>query len=424
MRRTIILLLDSFGIGGAEDACKFGDVTPEGRPYNDDGANTLCNIAAFCEAGLAEEGRSGPLQLPNMNRFGLGFAAKESWGGCYPKGLDEDVIPEAAYGFAAEVSTGKDTSSGHWEMMGAPVTYTWGYFKKKKESFPQELLDAFVKETGVPGYLGNCHSSGTVILKELGEEHMRTGKPILYTSADSVLQIAAHEESFGLERLYEICEIARKLVDKYNIARVIARPFVGKSAEDFARTGNRHDYSVKPPAKTVLDKMKEAGNEVVSVGKIKDIFAGCGITKAYKANGIEDLFDETLKAVRETPSDAVIFTNFVNFDADYGHRRNISGYASALEYFDKRLPEMVAQLGEEDLLILTADHGCDPTWWGTDHTREHIPVIVYGKKVKPVNIGRRHTFADIGQTIAEHHGLEPLLVGKSFYADIIKKEKE
>ena len=421
MKRTIILLLDSFGIGGAEDACQFGDVTPEGRPFNDDGANTLCNIAAFCDAGLAEEERSGPLKLPTMNRFGLGFAAKESWGGCYPKGLDNDVVPEAAYGYAAEVSTGKDTSSGHWEMMGAPVTFTWGYFKEKKNSFPQELLEEFVREAKVPGYLGNCHSSGTVILKELGEEHMKTGKPILYTSADSVFQIAAHEETFGLDRLYEICEIARKLVDKYNIARVIARPFVGSGPEDFARTGNRHDYSVTPPAKTVLDQMKEAGGEVVSIGKIKDIFAGCGITKAYKANGIEDLFNATLTAVEETQKDAILFTNFVNFDADYGHRRNISGYASALEYFDARLHEIMEQLGDEDLLILTADHGCDPTWWGTDHTREHIPVLVYGKKVKPVNLGRRQTFADIGQTIASHHDLAPLLVGKSFYQDIIKK---
>jgi phosphopentomutase len=423
MKRTIILLLDSFGIGGAEDACRFRDVTKEGRPFNDDGANTLCNIAAFCAAGLAEEGRSGPLHLPNMNRFGLGFAAKESWGGCYPDGLDDDVIPEAAYGFAAEVSTGKDTSSGHWEMMGAPVTFTWGYFKKKTDSFPPELLEAFVKETGVPGYLGNCHASGTEIIKRLGEEHMKTGKPIVYTSADSVFQIAAHEETFGLERLYDVCEKTRKLVDRYNIARVIARPFVGDSPENFRRTGNRHDYSVEPPAETVLDKMKAAGGEVISVGKIKDIFAGRGITKAYKANGIEDLFDTTLKALEEAPTDreAIVFTNFVNFDADYGHRRNISGYAAALEYFDRRLPEMVARLKEDDMLIITADHGCDPTWWGTDHTREHIPVLVYGRKIKPVNIGKRYTFADIGQTIASHHDLRPLLVGQSFYDDIYKK---
>ena len=421
MKRTIILLMDSFGVGGADDACKFSDITPEGRPFNDDGSNTLCNIAAFCDAGKAENGRSGPLKIPNLNRLGLGLAAKESWGGCYPKGLDDNIVPTGAYGFASEVSTGKDTSSGHWEMMGAPVTYTWGYFKKKKESFPKELLDEFLKETGLSGYLGNCHSSGTVMLEELGEEHMKTGKPILYTSADSVFQIAAHEETFGLDKLYEICEIARKLVDKYNIARVIARPFIGSSAKDFARTANRHDYSVVPPADTVLDQMKDSGGEVVSVGKIKDIFAGCGITKAYKAHDIQGLFDTTMDALRETQKDAIIFTNFVNFDADFGHRRNVSGYAAALEYFDQRLPEMLAELDDDDMVIITADHGCDPTWWGTDHTREHIPVIVYGKRIKPANIGHRYTFADIGQTIASHQGLAPLIVGKSFYNDIIKK---
>ncbi len=420
MKRTIIALMDSFGIGGASDACKFSDITPEGRPFNDDGANTLCNIAAFCEAGVAEKGRSGPLQIPNLNRLGLGLAAKESWGGCYPKGLDEEIEPIGAYGYASELSTGKDTSSGHWEMMGVPVNFAWGYFKKKKDSFPRELLDEFLQESRLDGYLGNCHSSGTVILKELGEEHMRTGKPILYTSADSVFQIACHEESFGLDRLYEICEIARRLVDKYNIARVIARPFVGSSASDFARTANRHDYSVTPPAKTILDMMKEGGKEVVSVGKIKDIFAGCGITQAYKANGISPLFDATLEAVKSTQSESIIFTNFVNFDADFGHRRDVSGYAKALELFDSRLPELMELLGDDDILILTADHGCDPTWWGTDHTREHIPLIVYGKNIKPTNIGHRYSFADIGQTIASHHGLDSLIVGKSFYNDITK----
>ena len=422
MKKTIILLLDSFGIGGAEDACKFRDLTPDGRPFNDDGANTLGNIAAFCAAGLAEEERSGPLKLPNMNRMGLGFAAKESCGGCYPEGLDDDVTPVAAYGYASEVSTGKDTSSGHWEMMGTPVTFKWGYFTKKEDSFPPELLEAFIEETGVPGVLGNCQASGTEIIKKYGLEHMRTGKPIVYTSADSVFQIAAHEETFGLDRLYEVCETARRLVDEYNIARVIARPFVGDKPENFQRTGNRHDYSVEPPAETLLDRMKATGGEVVSVGKIKDIFAGRGITKAVRANGIEALFDATLQAMEEAPADkeVIIFTNFVNFDADYGHRRNISGYAGALEYFDGRLPEILEKLGEEDLVIITADHGCDPTWWGTDHTREHIPVIVTGKRVKAVNIGHRHTFADIGQTIASHHGLKPLLVGKSFYDEIYR----
>ena len=423
MRRSIILLLDSFGIGGAEDACLFRDVTPEGRPFNDDGANTLGNIAAFCAAGLAEEGRSGPLKLPNLNRLGLGFAAKFSCGGCYPEGLDDCVVPIGAYGYASEVSTGKDTSSGHWEMMGAPVTFKWGYFKKKEHSFPPELLERFIEEAKVPGVLGNCQASGTEIIKKYGLEHMKTGKPIVYTSADSVFQIAAHEESFGLERLYEVCEIARKLVDDYNIARVIARPFVGDSPENFQRTGNRHDYSVKPPAKTLLDRMKEARKEVVSVGKIKDIFADQGITKAYKANGVDKLFDATLQAIDELDKEGIVFTNFVNFDADYGHRRNISGYAAALEYFDARLPEIYERLGDDDIVVVTADHGCDPTWWGTDHTREHIPVLFYGKRIKPVNIGHRYTFADIGQTLASHHGISPLLVGKSFYDEIYKSEQ-
>ncbi len=418
MRRTIILLLDSFGIGGAEDACKFRDITIDGRPFNDDGANTLCNIASFCKAGLANEGRSGELRLPNLNTLGLGFAAKQSWGGCYPDGLDDSVTPIGAYGYAAEVSTGKDTSSGHWEMMGAPVTFKWGYFKNKQNSFPKELLDEFVKRAKLPGYLGNCHASGTQIIAKFGQEHIKSGKPIVYTSADSVFQIACHEKYFGLDRLYEICEIARDILDSYNIARVIARPFTGESSDTFLRTGNRHDYSVKPPAKTLLDILTQSGKRVIGVGKIRDIFAGCGVDESIKANGIKDLFDATLKAIDSLDSEGLVFTNFVNFDADYGHRRDISGYAKALEYFDQRLPEIFDRLKDEDMLIVTADHGCDPTWWGTDHTREHIPVLVYGKRIKPVNIGKRYTFADIGQTVASHHNLPPLLVGKSFYEDI------
>jgi len=420
LKRTIILLLDSFGIGGAEDACRFGDITPDGRPFDDDGSNTLCHIAAFCEAGLAEEGRSGPLRLPNLEALGLGLAAMNSRGGCPPAGFDRDIVPIGAYGYASEISTGKDTSSGHWEMMGSPVLFEWGYFKDKKNSFPKEFLDALVERANLPGYLGNCHASGTSIIAELGEEHMKSGKPIVYTSADSVVQIAAHEESFGLERLYEVCEIARELVDGYNIARVIARPFVGDAESGYTRTANRHDYSVEPPSETVLDMLKQRGAEVVGVGKIKDIFAGRGITKSYRANGIEGLFDTTLEALKSLESEGMVFTNFVNFDADYGHRRNVSGYASALEYFDSRLPEIMDMLGDEDMLVITADHGCDPTWWGTDHTREHIPVLVWGKSIKPVDIGAR-SFADIGQTIASHHSLPPTGYGASFYDDITNR---
>lgn len=407
MKRTMILLLDSFGIGATEDAHTFKGSHPDGTEFNDVGANTLGHIAKACFEGKAEEGRSGPLNIPNMNKLGFGQACFESTG-LYPAGLDKTVTPIAAYGYAKELSTGKDTSSGHWEITGVPVLFDWGYFSEKQNSFPQSLLDELVKRADLPGYLGNCHSSGTVILEELGEEHLKTGKPIFYTSADSVFQIACHEESFGLERLYKLCELARELVDEYNIGRVIARPFLGNEASNFTRSVNRHDYSVTPPAPTLLDKMKASGGEVVSIGKISDIFAEQGITKATKAFGIDGLFDASLAEFKAVEKDSIIFTNFVNFDADFGHRRNISGYAAALEYFDTRLPEMLALLGDDDLLILTADHGCDPTWPGTDHTREHIPVIFYGKQVNAGSVGLRDTFADIGQSIAHFHDLPKL----------------
>jgi phosphopentomutase len=412
MKRTVILLLDSFGLGGAEDADKFVGETADGKVFNDVGSNTLGHIAKECFEGRAEEGRSGPLKIPNLNRLGFGRACEES-SGIFPAGLDASVEPTAAYGYAKELSTGKDTTSGHWEITGVPVEFEWGYFKERDNSFPQELLNELIERGNLPGILGNCHSSGTVILEKLGEEHISTGKPIVYTSADSVFQIACHEESFGLEKLYELCQLARELVDKYHIARVIARPFVGSDKSNFIRTGNRHDYSVPPPKPTLLDKMKESGGEVVSVGKISDIFATKGITQAVKAVGLDVLFDETLKALENAEDQTIIFTNFVNFDADFGHRRNVSGYAAALEYFDTRLPEMILSLEEGDLLVLTADHGCDPTWEGSDHTREHIPAVFYGNNIEAGSIGRRETFADIGQTIASYHGLPALKFGTS-----------
>ena len=412
MKRTMILLLDSFGIGATDDAHTFTGTNPDGTEFNDVGANTLGHIAKACFEGKAEEGRSGPLNIPNMNKLGFGQACFES-SGLYPAGLDKNVTPTGAFGYAKELSTGKDTSSGHWEIAGVPVLFDWGYFSDKQNSFPQSLLDELVKRADLPGYLGNCHSSGTVILEELGEEHLKTGKPIFYTSADSVFQIACHEETFGLERLYKLCELARELVDAYNIGRVIARPFLGTESTNFARSVNRHDYSVTPPAPTLLDKMKDSGGEVVSIGKISDIYAEQGITKATKAFGVDGLFDASLAEFKAAKQDSIIFTNFVNFDADFGHRRNISGYASALEYFDTRLPEMMALLGEDDLLVLTADHGCDPTWPGSDHTREHIPVIFYGDKINAGSVGLRDTFADIGQSIADFHDLPNLDYGTS-----------
>ncbi|MDE8754293.1 phosphopentomutase [Pectobacterium polaris] len=405
MKRAYIMVLDSFGIGSSADAERFGDV----------GSDTLGHIAQACAAGTADKGRSGKLYLPNLSRLGLGKAAEASTG-TFPPGLDENADIIGAYAHASEISSGKDTPSGHWEIAGVPVLFDWGYFKDEENSFPQELLDKLVKRANLPGYLGNCHSSGTVILDQLAEEHMKTGKPIFYTSADSVFQIACHEETFGLDKLYELCEIAREeLTDgNYNIGRVIARPFIGDKPGNFERTGNRHDLAVEPPAPTILKKMvDEKGGEVVSVGKIADIYAQVGITKKVKATGIDALFDATLKEMDSAGDNTIVFTNFVDFDSAYGHRRDIPGYAAALELFDRRLPEMLSRVKGDDILILTADHGCDPSWHGTDHTRENVPVLIYGPNVKPGSYGHRETFADIGQTVAAYFGLSPMDYGKS-----------
>ncbi|MGF1785256.1 phosphopentomutase [Photobacterium swingsii] len=405
MKRSIILVLDSFGIGATEDAVNFGDV----------GANTMGHIAQACARGEADNGeRRGPLHLPNLNKLGLGKACEES-SGYFPEGLDAQVEITGAYGHAKELSSGKDTPSGHWEIAGVPVLFDWGYFTDHSNSFPQELLDSIVERANLPGYLGNCHASGTQVLDDLGEEHMKTGKPIFYTSADSVFQIACHEETYGLDNLLALCQIVREELEDYNIGRVIARPFVGAGKGQFERTGNRRDLSVEPPAPTVLQKLVEEKNgDVISIGKISDIYAGCGITKKVKATGIPDLFDATLEQIKQAGDNSLVFTNFVDFDSAYGHRRNVAGYAAALEYFDKRLPEVLELLQEDDVLVLTADHGCDPTWEGTDHTREHIPVIVTGPKVAAGSLGRRETFADIGQSLAAHHGLTDMDYGKSF----------
>ncbi len=398
MSRAIILVLDSFGIGSTADAARFGDA----------GANTFGSIAR--ERARSEK---GPLKLPNLARLGLFHAARDS-ADEFPAGADPDVEIVGSYGYAEELSSGKDTPSGHWEIAGVPVLFDWGYFTKPTDTFPPELLDTLIERAGLPGVLGNCHSSGTTIIKELGEEHVKTGKPIVYTSADSVFQIAAHEEAFGLERLYELCEIARELVDEYNVGRVIARPFVGDGADSYVRTGNRRDLTTPPHAKTVLDKLVEAGGDVISIGKIADIYAHQGITKKIKATGNAALFDATLAALDDAPDQSIVFTNFVDFDMLYGHRRDIDGYAAALEYFDERLPELLDQMNDDDLLVITADHGCDPTWQGSDHTREHIPVLAYGAGLKPGPLGKRKTFADIGQSIARYFDLSPMEYGESF----------
>lgn len=404
MKRAIILLMDSFGLGATADAARYGD----------EKANTLGNIAKWCAAGKADvlEARQGALHLPNLTMLGLGKAAEVS-SGHFPEGLDPDAEITALYGAAAEQSTGKDTPSGHWEIAGVPVLFDWGYFNGEGNCFPDALLAEFIAQTGVPGTLGNKHASGTEIINELGDEHINTGQPIVYTSADSVFQIAAHEEHFGLKRLYEICDIARKLVDPYNIGRVIARPFVGKNG-DYTRTGNRRDIATPPPSPTLLQQLVQQNGTTIAIGKTADIFAHQGISQEIKADGNDALFTATLTAMQTADDKSLIFTNFVDFDSKYGHRRDVAGYATALEHFDKRLPELLNQLDDGDLVIITADHGCDPTQPGSDHTRENIPVLAFGKGVGNGSIGLRDTFADIGQTIAEHLTIKPLANGIAF----------
>lgn len=416
MARAIILMLDSLGVGAAADAHAFGD----------QGANTFGHIARACFQGKADEHRRGPLKIPNLVRLGFARLAAAAVGHDIQKqplfyGLDTHITPEAYYGYAQEISHGKDTPSGHWEMAGVPVLFDWHYFPKQVPTFPQHFLQVLLAQSGLTGVLGNCHASGTEIIAKLGEEHMRTGQPILYTSADSVLQIAAHEETFGLEALFTLCQQARFLLDQqgYKVARVIARPFQGQNASNFKRTGNRRDYSVLPPEKTLLVHNQEAGNEVISIGKIADIYAQQGITQQIKATGNQALFDATLTALKEAPHKSIIFPNFVDFDMEYGHRRDVAGYARALEQFDARLPELEALLQPNDLVFITADHGCDPTWPGSDHTREYVPVVCFGRTAQgkwltSKNLGRRDTFADIGQSIASHLGLAPLHYGHSF----------
>jgi phosphopentomutase len=410
-RRAFLLVLDSVGIGAAGDAAKWG--------AGDAASDTLGHVAAACARGDCD-GRDGgagavggPLRLPNLDRLGLGAAAAASTGSV-PPGLAAVAAPAGLWGYGAEVSLGKDTPSGHWEITGVPVPFAWGYFPETVPTFPADLTAALIREAGLPGILGDCHASGTEIIARLGEEHVRTGKPICYTSADSVFQIAAHEAHFGLERLYAVCEIARRLVDPLGIGRVIARPFVGDAASGFTRTANRRDYAVPPPEPTLLDRAKEAGRAVIAIGKIGDIFAHRGMTETVKAAGNNALFDATLAAAARAPDGALVMTNFVDFDTLFGHRRDAAGYAAALEHFDRRLPELARALRPGDLVVLTADHGCDPTAAGTDHTREHVPILAFGPGIAGRGIGRRAGFADIGESVAAWLGLPPGRHGTSF----------
>ncbi len=400
-RRAIILVMDSFGLGASADAARFGDA----------GADTLGHIAARCAAGQAELAgrRSGKLQLPNLARLGLGAAAQISTGRV-PAGL-EGADPTGAYGCAAELSRGKDTPSGHWEIAGCPVPFDWGYFPQRTPCFPADFIARLIAECGLPGILGDCHASGTEIIEQWGVEHIRSLRPICYTSADSVFQIAAHETHFGLERLYEVCTVAKRLLEPLNIARVIARPFLGEAPGAFRRTAHRRDLTTPPPEETLLDRLTDRGGQVIGIGKIADIYAHRGVGVTRKAEDNMGLMDATLAALQDAGDRSLVFTNFVDFDTLFGHRRNVAGYAAALEDFDRRLPEIEARLRPGDLALITADHGCDPTWRGTDHTREHVPVLFFGPGLKPQALGLRASFADMGQTIAAHLGLAPLRHG-------------
>lgn len=388
INRIIWIILDSVGIGELPDAKLFGDV----------GSNTLENIA-----------KATRLDLPNLYSLGLGNIDGVVH-------LDKVKEPKGAYCKMGQLSNGKDTTIGHWEMTGI---YSPNPLPTYPNGFPKEVIDAFIEQTG-RNILANKPASGTAIIDELGEEHMKTGKLIVYTSADSVFQIAAHEDIVPLEELYRYCSIARDILKgEHAVARVIARPFIGKPG-NFKRTENRRDFSLLPPSKTILDLVKESGKDVIAIGKIEDIFAGQGITKAVHTKNNMDGVDKTLHYIRQE-NEGIIYTNLVEFDMTWGHRNDVIGYANGLMEFDKRLPEIFDAMKDTDILLINADHGCDPTTESTDHSREYIPFIAYGKELKQgVNLGIRKTFADIGQTIAEIFNLPKLKIGESFYQEIKK----
>ncbi len=380
--RVALVVLDSLGMGAMPDAAEWGDA----------GADTLGHICAH-----------RTVHLPNLRAYGLGNARPL-------EGVPPLEKPRASYGRCALRSNGKDTTTGHWEMAGIVLEKA---FPTYPQGFPADVVERFISETRVPGILGNYPASGTEIIKELGEEHVRTAKPIVYTSADSVFQIAAHEEVIPVARLYEICETARKILQgEHEVGRVIARPFIGETGA-FKRTENRHDYAVPPPRENLLPMLSGAGLDVVSIGKIASIYDSLGVTEDLKAKNNNQAIDQTIHALRQQTR-GLVFSNLVDFDMLYGHRRDVEGYARALEHFDARLPEIEAAMKEGDLLIITADHGNDPTYRGTDHTREYAPLIVYGRRAEPgINLGDRASLADIGQTIAENFGLR-LSAGESF----------
>ncbi|NOX40373.1 MAG: phosphopentomutase [Alphaproteobacteria bacterium] len=398
MARVFLTVLDSVGCGGALDAADFGD----------QGSNTLGHIIEACAEGRANDGRLGVLRVPNLDRLGLGAAIRAA-SGIETPGLE--VVPNGLWGCANEVSLGKDTPSGHWEMTGVPVPWDWHYFPETTPAFPAEIVAQVCALAGVSGILGDCHASGIPIIDKHAAEHIRSGWPICYTSADSVFQIAVHEEHFGLERLLDLCRALAPSLHAMKVGRVIARPFLGDEKSGYQRTANRRDFAISPPSDTLCDYAQKAGRKVYSVGKINDIFSGRGIDDAYKGKGDTSLFDRLVALTREAEDGAFVFSNFVEFDTLYGHQRDVAGYARALEWFDLRVPELLAGMRAGDLLIFTADHGNDPTWRGTDHTRERVPVVVAGGGVGEIG---QCAFADIGASAAARLGVPFGRFGQSF----------
>lgn len=397
MARAFLIVMDSVGCGGASDAAAFGDEC----------ANTLGNIARACAEGRAEVGRSGPLHLPHLDRLGLGAAVRLASGEDAP-GLG--ATPTGLWGAASEVSPGKDTPSGHWELAGVPVPWDWTYFPDQTPAFSEDLVQAVCRLAGVDGILGNCHASGMPIIAKHCAEHLRTGWPICYTSADSVFQIAAHEESFGLDRLLKLCADLAPLLHARKVGRVIARPFSG-TCDNFRRTANRRDFAIAPPAPTLLDWAQGAGRMTHAIGKIGDIFSMQGIGALHKGKSDADLFEHLVRLGREAEVGSLTFANFVEFDTLYGHPRDVAGYARALEWFDAALPRFLETLGPGDLAIFTADHGNDPTFRGTEHTRECVPVVGYGLGTHAIG---RIAFADVAASIATHLNIPSHGPGVSF----------
>ncbi|MCV2882909.1 phosphopentomutase [Actibacterium sp. XHP0104] len=394
MPRAFLIVMDSVGCGGAPDADQFYN---DGSP--DSGANTLAHIAQACAMGAAEEGRSGPLRLPNLDALGLGAAIRLASGEDTP-GLD--ATPAGLWGAATEQSPGKDTPTGHWELAGVPVPWDWHYFTSKTNSFPDDLIIKVCQLAGTEGILGDCHASGTLIIDKMGAEHMQTGWPICYTSVDSVFQIAAHEETFGLDQLLDLCRALAPTLHKMRVGRVIARPFTGSPEEGFTRTPNRRDFAMAPPAPTLCDWVQGAGRKVHAIGKIGDIFSMHGIDDVKKGNDA-NLMQYLLDSISEAEDGSLTFANFVEFDSLYGHRRDVSGYAKALEWFDAQLPALFAKAREGDLFVFTADHGNDPTWVGTDHTRERVPVVGHGVGLQELGL---FPFTGVADLIAGHLGVE------------------